>query len=465
MSYIALIVKGFSGKEMFMKRITSLIIFFCIVSTLVWATETPSDFKRYWPQWRGPLATGVAPYGKPPVEWNEDKNVRWKVEIPGKGHASPIVWGDKIFLTTAIEIDKQVNLQEAERNEQQLPAWRRRMGVKVTKVHKFAILAIARQDGSILWQKTAREELPHEGTHVEGSFASYSPVTDGEHVYAYFGSRGLYCFDMQGNLQWPKDLGDMKTRLSFGEGSSPVLHGDTIVINWDHEVQSFIIAFDKKTGQERWKVDRDEATSWATPIVVEQDGKPQVITSATKRIRSYALKTGELIWECGGMTTNTIPSPVAANGVVYATSGFQGNALLAIRLDKAKGDITGSEAIVWQHDKNTPYVPSPLLYGDTLYFLQHNKGILSCFNTKTGQAYYGPQRLKDMKTVFVSPVGASERVYITSKNGITLVIKHGPNFEVLASNSLDDSFTASPAIAEGEIYLRGHKYLYCIAQD
>ena len=448
-----------------MKKIAAVIVCFCVVSTLAWGVEPPSDFERYWPRWRGPEATGVAPYGDPPVEWDENKNVRWKIEIPGKGHASPIVWGDKIFVTTAIETDKHVESQKTDEGEQQLPEWRRRSATNSTKVHKFVILAINRQDGKILWQQTAHENVPHEGTHTEGSWASNSPVTDGENVYAYFGSRGLYCFDMQGNLQWEKDLGDMTTKLSFGEGSSPVLHGDKIVVNWDHEGQSFIIALDKKTGKELWKVDRDEVTSWATPIVVEHDGQPQVIISATKRVRSYDLGTGELIWECSGMTTNTIPSPVYANGMLYVTSGFRGNALLAIRLALASGDITDSEAIVWKHDKDTPYAPSPLLYGDTLYFLEHNRGVLSCFSAETGQAYYGPQRLEGIKNTFVSPVGARERVYITSQNGTTVVIKRGPTLEVLANNLLDDAFTASPAIVDKEIYLRGHKYLYCIAQD
>jgi outer membrane protein assembly factor BamB len=452
-------------KDNSMKRMAVFIICFCVVSTLTWGNELPDSFKKYWPQWHGPLATGVAPYAKPPLEWNENKNVRWKVEISGRGHSSPIVWDDIIFVTTAIETDKQIDLQETEKNEQQLPEWRRRVGVKSEKVQNFVIFAFDRRDGGILWQRTVREELPHEGTHAEGSWASNSPVTDGEHVYADFGSRGLYCFDMQGNRKWDKDFGDMTTKLSFGEGNSPVLYGNMIVINWDHEGQSFIIALDKNTGEEVWKVDRDETTSWATPIVVEHDGKLQVITSATKRIRSYDLITGKLIWECAGMTMNTIPSPVYGDGMVYATSGFQGNALLAIRLADAKGDITDSEAIVWKHDKNTPYVPSPLLYGDLLYFLEHNRGVLSCFNVKTGKAHYVRQKLENIKDTFVSPVAAGERVYITGNNGVTLVIKHSPTFEVLAENSLDDNFTASPAIVDNEIYLRGHKYLYCIAQD
>ena len=462
-----------------MRIIAVVTVCFCILATLAWGVEPISDFKKSWSQWRGPEMTGVAPYGEPPVEWGEDKNIRWKIEIPGKGHASPIVWDDKIFVSTAIETDTIVESQKVETEQQSTEPQRGRRGrggAKPTKAHKFVIFAIDRQDGKTLWQQTAREELPHEGTHAEGSWASNSPVTDGEHVYAYFGSRGLYCYDMQGNPVWEKDLGDMNTKRSFGEGSSPALYGNAIIVNWDHEGQSFIVALDKKTGEELWKVDRDEATSWATPIVVEHDGKPQVIISATNRIRSYDLATGKQIWECGGMTANVIPTPVVANGIAYFASGFRGNALLAIRLDmftsftddfvlRASGDITDSDAIVWRHDKDTPYAPSMLLYEDTLYFLLTNNGFLSCFDAKTGQEHYSRQKLEGISDTFVSPVGAQERVYLTGSNGTTLVIKRGPKFEILATNSLDDNFTASPAIVDKEIYLRGHKYLYCIAQD
>ena len=199
-----------------MRNIAIIIVCIFIISTFAWGDEQSVEFGKYWPQWRGPEMTGVAPYGNPPMEWGEDKNVRWKLEVPGKGHATPIVWEDKVFILTAIETDRVVDSAESEKAEQQLPEWRRRMGRRSEKVQEFVILAINRTDGRILWQRAAREEMPHAGTHAEGSWASSSPFTDGEHVYAYFGSRGLYCYDMQGNLVWEKDLGDMATKLSFG---------------------------------------------------------------------------------------------------------------------------------------------------------------------------------------------------------------------------------------------------------
>ena len=431
----------------------AVIVLACVAAGLWWAVkEAPAGSHEYWPQWRGPEATGVSPDGDPPVEWAENKNIRWKVEIPGKGHASPIVWDQSVFVATAIPTEKK-NPIEGEGQ------------IKPTHVVNFDLLALDRRRGKILWRRTTREQGPHEGTHSVNTWASNSPVTDGEHIYAFFGSFGLYCLDMDGNPVWEKDLGDMSTRLKFGEGSSPVLYGNKIVIIWDHQGDSFIVALDKRTGEELWKVPRDEETSWSSPIVVEHEGRAQVITSATNRVRSYDLETGDLIWDGRGMTLNAIPSPVASDGIVYVTSGFRGNVMQAIRFGAAKGDITGSKAIAWELDRDTPYIPSPLLYGDLLYFVKSNSGLLSCFNAKTGEAYYGPQRLEGLEGVYSSPVGAGDRVYLASQNGTTIVIRRGPQFEVLATNTLEDGFDASPAVAGKEIYLRGRRFLYCVATD
>jgi outer membrane protein assembly factor BamB len=367
-----------------------------------------------------------------------------------------------MFILSAVETDKEGKAKE---QDQGMQHGRGMPTERTTKVHKFVIFAINRHDGKILWQHTVKEEVPAEGHHQMGSWASHSPVTDGKHVYAYFGSRGLYCFDMKGNLKWERDFGQSSKRMNFGEGSSPALYGDKIIVNWDQEGQSFIVALDKKTGKDIWKVDRDEGTSWASPLVVENNGKPQVITSATKLVRSYDLATGDLIWECGGMTMNAIPTPVTANGIVYVMSGFRGNALLAIRLAGAKGNITDSDAIVWKHGKDTPYAPSPLLFQDKLYFLRSNNGILTCFDARTGKEYYSRQRLEGMGNVFASPVGVQDRIYIVGQKGTMYVVKHGPEFKILAKNKLDDNFNASPAIVDNRIYLRGYKNLYCIEKE
>ncbi len=444
----------------------SMLFCLCLVPLLAWPLDQPAAPAEYWSQWRGPLATGAAPYSTPPIAWSETENIRWKVAIPGQGHASPIVWGDRVFILTAIQTEEPFAQEKPAAEEAARSSRRWRPNPKKPgHVYRFEILALDRQSGAILWQRTAREEVPNAGTHQDGSWAPASPLSDGERVYAYFGSHGLYCYDMEGQALWSLDLGDMSTRHSFGEGSSPALHGDTIVVNWDHEEESFIVALDARTGAERWRVARAERTSWSTPLIVDHAGRTQVIVNATNRIRSYDLASGEQIWECGGMTVNAIPTPVAADGLVYIMSGFRGNALLAIRLADAKGDITGAESIAWSHDRDTPYVPSPLLYDDALYFLKGNNGILSRLDAKTGAEHFGPQRLEGIEGIYASPVAAGGRIYITGRNGTTLVLKRGPKYEILSSNALDDEFSASPAIAGDEIFLRGEHALYCIAQD
>jgi outer membrane protein assembly factor BamB len=445
-----------------MKKTAVLMGIILVFSNLFFAAEKSSDYEKYWHQWRGPFMTGESPGGDPPLEWSETKNIKWKIAIPGTGHASPVIWGDQIFILTAVETDKVA--KPAEESEPAPQAHRGMPINRTTKIHKFVIFAINRHDGKILWERTVKEEVPQEGTHEMGSWASHSPVTDGEHVYAYFGSRGLFCFDMLGNLKWDRDFGQLNKRMNFGEGSSPALFGDRIIVNWDHEGQSFIIALDKKTGKDIWKVDRDERTSWATPLVVENNGKLQIITSASKLVRSYDFTTGELIWECSGMTLNAIPSPMEADGILHVMSGFRGNALLAIDLSKAKGNIVDSDAIVWKHDKDTSYAPSGLLFDNKLYFLKSNNGILSCFEAKNGKEYYSRQRLEGMGNVFASLVGVKDRVYVVGQKGTMYVIKHGPVFEVLAKNKLDDNFSASPAIVGSMLYLRGYKNLYCIEE-
>lgn len=428
-----------------------------------------------WPRWRGPLANGTAPGATPPTTWSETEKVKWKMKIPGFGTSTPIVWKDRVFLITAIPTGKKVESAPEQAASQQSapptagPGERRRGGgggmqsEKPTEIYQFAVIAVDRTTGKILWQKVAREEVPHEGHHRDHGFASASPVTDGERLYVSFGSRGIYCYDLQGELKWQKDLGDMQTRNGFGEGASPALSGDTLVINWDHEGDDFIVALDKHTGEERWRQKRDEPTTWSTPLIVEPDGKAQVVVSATNRIRAYDLKTGEQLWECGGMTANAIPTPVSAFGHLYAISGFRGASLLAIKLGRS-GDLTDTDAITWKHTKATPYVPSPLLSGERLYFYSGNNGVLSAFNARSGQPIFESERIADLLGgVYASPIAANGHVYLVGRDGKTVVIKDGDKLEAVATNKLDDKFDASAAIVGKEIFLRGHEYLYCIA--
>jgi outer membrane protein assembly factor BamB len=411
-----------------------------------------------WPQWRGPLANGVAPCANPPIHWSETNNIHWKTALPGKAHSSPIVFGDSIYVLSALPV-----------GEAQKPVYDDAPGVHdsvpVTHRHQFLALALSRRDGRIKWSKVLREEWPHEGGHETGSLASSSPITDGERLYVNFGSRGLYCLDPNGEVKWQKDLGRMHTLHAHGEGSSPVLHGDQLIVCWDHEGDSFLYAFDKVTGKVLWKTTRDEKTSWSTPLLVEHEGRSQIVVSATKRVRGYDPATGAEIWQCAGLTDNVVSSPVYYRGLVIAGNSYYSQAMVAIRLTGAKGDITGTDHVAWKLNRLTPYVSSPLMYDDTLYFLRHNQNVLSRFDPLTGKPRGEPLRLEGINDfIFSSPVGASSRIYVTGRDGNTVVIRHDRENAALAVNHLDDSFSATAAMVDREFYLRGERFLYCIAE-
>ncbi len=404
------------------------------------------------------MANGVAPQATPPLHWSETKNVRWKTPLPGNGHSTPIIFGDTVYVSAAVPVGPA-----------QKPVYDDAPGVHdsvpVTHRHQFMVYALSRRDGKIQWQKSLREEWPHEGGHMTGSLASISPTTDGERLYVSFGSHGLYCLNLKGEVLWEKNFGRMQTLHAHGEGSSPVLYGDTLILCWDHEGDSFLCAMDKRTGAIRWKVARDEKTSWATPLVVEHEGKAQIVTSATKRVRGYDLATGALIWECAGLAQNAVASPVAMNGVIIVGNSYDFQAMLGIRLAGAKGDITGTTNVIWKLNRLTPYVPSPLLYDDTLYILRHNQNILSRLDPMTGRQRGEPLRLEGIRDfIFASPVGADGRIYVTSRDGVTVVLRHDRENAPLAVNRLDDAFSASPALVGKEMYLRGEHFLYCLAE-
>lgn len=400
-------------------------------------SASAADYDKYWPQWRGPDGTGVASHGNPPTEWSETKNVKWKKSIPGLAHASPIVWKDRVYVQTAA------------------PG----TGDK----YKFSLMALDRKDGETVWEKVLVEEVPHERGHRDASQASASPVTDGKVIIAHFGSRGIFALDMDGKVLWNKDLGDMRTRRGFGEGSSATLVDETVVVNWDHEGDSFIVALDRMTGKEKWRKPRDEATSWSTPVIVEDGGKTLAVVNATT-IRAYDVSNGEVVWHVGGMTQNAVPTPFFNDELLYVMTGFRGSALYGIKYHGAKGDLAGTDRIKFRYEQDTPYVPTGLLYGEQLYFLKRNNGMLSCISSETGSPFYPMERLPEIKGVYASMVGANGFVYVVGRNGSTVVLKKGPAFEVVSVNTLDDGFDASPAIVGGELYLRGREHLYCISE-
>jgi outer membrane protein assembly factor BamB len=393
-----------------------------------------------WHEWRGPLRTGESPLADPPVEWAEGKNVKWKLEVPGLGLGTPIVWADAVILTTAVP------------------------SAADPKTIEWVVLSVARKDGALRWRSVLHSEVPHEGHHQTNSYASASLLTDGKRLYAFLGSRGLYALDPQGRKLWEKQLGQMQTRNGFGEGASPAIHGDTMVVTWDHEGPDFVVALDTASGKERWRKDRDEPTTWATPLVITGEGAPQVVVPGTNRVVSYDLATGAERWRSAGLTMNAIPSPVYADGVVYVTAGFRGNALQAIRVKDAKGEVPGTPALLFRYDKDTPYVPSPLLYRGQLYFLKSNSGVITSLDAKDGSLRFS-ERLEGVPNVYASPLGAAGRVYVAGREGSVAVLAAGPKLEVLATNKLDDGFDASPVAVGRELYLRGRKHLYRISAD
>jgi len=411
-----------------------------------------------WTHWRGPRMNGNADGANAPVHWNEKTNVVWKTALVGKGHSTPVVWGDRIFVTSAA--DDGPEIEEPFRDK----APGSHNNLMVTHRQKFLVSAYDRESGKELWQQVVHRALPHEGGHESGTLASASPSVDATHLVAFFGSYGLHVLDHQGNLVWQKQLGLMQSKHGHGEGSSPVLHDDLIAVNWDHEGQSFVAAFEKDSGKEAWRRKRDEKTSWASPIVVNQDGRKLLIVSGTKRIRAYDLKTGDDVWECGGLSDNVVASPVADQGYVFLGSSYDFQSMLAIRMEGAKGDITGTDHVIWSRRRTTPYVPSPLLYRGHLYFLRHYQNVMSRVEMISGKDAGGPFRLSGLRGIYASPVAVDGRIYVTDRSGLTLVFSAEAEPTLLASNQLDDSFSASLVLVDESIFLRGEKYLYRIAE-
>lgn len=434
--------------------------------------KTPADAAQaHWAQWRGPFFTGMAATDAP-AQWSDTQNIKWKVSLPGRGHSTPVVWGDKIFLTTAIPTGTASATAPGAQDPQTVgqgggrrgggPGGGSGGGIE----HKFVVMALDRKTGKTLWQHSPKTATPHEGYHRQyGSFASNSPVTDGKNVWAFFGSRGLYCYDLNGKLIWEKDFGvQLRMRLQFGEGGAPALSGNTLVLLFDHEGDSFVLALDKTTGKELWRNAREERSTWTSPLIFEHAGRKQVVVSASNKVRSYDLATGKLIWECGGLGVNVIPQPIYHEGVVYVMSGYTQPKLLAIRLGK-EGDLTGTEEVLWSQTRGLSYTASPVLHDGKLFTLTDN-GMISAFNIKTGEPYFHQQRLPKPYNFKASPIGANGKLYLASEDGDVIVLKLGEKYEVLATNTLaEQMFIASPIVVGGELFLRSQNQLFCISES
>ena len=422
-----------------------------------------------WGHWRGPGGNGVAENATPPIEWSDSKNVKWKVAIPGKGSGSPVIWEDKVFVVTGVsEGGEQAGGGDRGRGVREQRGRRGRggrggrgRGAPPTKT-QFMIMCFDRATGEKIWEETATEATPHQGTHSTNNFASASPCTDGEHVYAFFGSRGLYCYTLDGKLTWKKSFGEMETRNSFGEGASPTIAGDKIIVPWDHEGQSSLYVLDKATGKQIWKTERDEPTNWGTPLVVEHGREQQVVLTGQTKVRSYDLETGKELWSCGGQTQRPCASPVFIDDMVIVGSGHRGAFMGAFKLG-GSGDIEGSDNVVWSITRDTPDIASPILSNGRLYFHKQKTGILSCLDAKTGEPHFGASRIDGIRSTYASPVAAGGYIFLTGRSGTTVVIKDAEKLEVVATNSVGETVDATPAPVDNELFIRGEKHLFCIA--
>ena len=417
------------------------------------AAQTPQT--TGWRHWRGPFQTGMA-VGDAPLEWSDTQGVAWKVAIPGRGHSTPVITGDRLFLTTAVPTGRG-----------SAPAERRRGGgggggADGGLEHRFEVHALDRRSGRTLWQRTATVATPHEGYHrTYGSFASNSPVTDGTRLYAFFGSRGLYAYSLDGELLWQKDFGiQLRMDGAFGEGTAPTLHEDRLLLHFDNRDLGFLTMLDAASGREIWRVPRTEPYNWAAPFVATHNGRKQIVVNGLTT-RSYDYDTGRLLWQADGLGENSVPQPVQHEDLVFVMSGHTVKMLMALRLGRS-GDLTGTDGIAWSTARGVSYTPSPLLHAGRLYVVS-DAGLISCLDAATGRPFYEQRRLPRPYNFKASPVGANGKIYLATEEGDVVVIRQGDAFEVLATNTLrDQSFIASPVVVDGALYLRSRTHLFRI---
>jgi outer membrane protein assembly factor BamB len=435
-------------------RITSLAL-------LVFLSLTTIGSAANWPQWRGPDGSGISNEKNLPAEWSPTKNIKWKTPIAGRGHSSPIVWGKYVFLTTAVE-GEAVSGAKAAKHLIDGKEWVHPDSIGADRKHTFKVVALNRDSGKILWETVAWEGTPYDNRHRKSSYAASTPTTDGKMVYAFFGTEGLYAYDYNGKLAWKAQLGNLAT-LGMGTAASPILYENLVIIQCDVDngEASFIVALDKKTGKEAWRTPRTKIqVSWSTPLLVRTPKRAELIASGTEYVISYDPATGKELWRHKGLESNAIPSPVANSEMAYLVAGFPAKITLAIKLG-GSGDLTGTPSVAWKYAKGTAYVPSPILYGDYLY-LTTDRGILTAIDAKTGEVKYEGGRIPIPATFTASPVAFEGKILMTSEDGDTFMVKAGPQHQIIGTNSIGEAVYASPAIADGHIFIRGEKNLYCI---
>lgn len=440
-------------------KIYTLLWISCSLTAIVTASAHESSAaEQNWAHWRGPTADGRAAAGaQPPTEWDAEKNVRWTADIPGEGTATPIIWNNQIFVVSARKTDRVADKPPiSDERSKTIPP---------TNYFQFLVTSFDRESGAELWQRIAVEAVPHEGHHPTHTYAASSPTTDGERLYVSFGSRGIFCYSLSGNLLWQRNLGNMRTRYGWGEAVTPVIHQGKLIINWDQEENSFITCLDAASGNQIWKTPRpNEVTSWNTPLITTFENRAMVVANGTHRVRAYDLTSGMEIWSCPGQTVNAIPSPIRHKNTVIAMSGYRGSMAVAIPLN-SQGDLSPETDGKWQHSGGTPYVPSPVIAGDRLFFTGGNRDILTVLNADSGRSVAAPKRLSGLGNVYASPILAGGCLYFLGRDGTCVVVRNNDDLSVVATNRLNDGTDASPVAIGKELFLRGRQTLYCIAND
>ncbi|MEX2272139.1 MAG: PQQ-binding-like beta-propeller repeat protein [Vicinamibacterales bacterium] len=413
---------------------------------------------QHWPGWRGPRGTGVSSETTFPVSWDAS-NIRWKTPIPGRGHSSPIVWGDRIFLTTSIEGDVVPGREKKPKHMLGSQVFIHPDMVSHDRRQTMKVIGLDAKSGRILWERTAYDGPMADGRHRKSSFASSTPVTDGKTVFVFFGTEGLYAYDFDGALKWKQDLGEIRT-LGLGYATSPVLFGTVVIVQCDEDngEKSFIAAFDEATGKQVWRQTRKVQSSWATPVLVDAGGRTELVAGGAEFTIAYNPATGKELWRTKGVESNAIPSPVYGNGIVYMTAGYPTKAVLAVGRNVSSGN---EPKILWAHARGTAYVPSPILVGDSLY-LTTDRGLLTNLDAKTGEMRYEGGRVPVPATFTASLVGFGDKILQASEDGDVFVIQAGPEHKVIATNKLGEPIFASPALSNGVIYIRGERHLYAI---
>jgi outer membrane protein assembly factor BamB len=424
---------------------------------------SPLSFRAWddsvWPQWRGPRGDGISNEKNLPVEWSATKNIKWKTRIAGRGHSSPVVWGNRIFLTTSIE-GLVIEGAEAVRHIYKGQEYRHPDSLGATNEQTLKLLCIDSDTGKIVWDRTLYQGSVYDNRHRKNTYASATCATDGVGVFVSFEAEGVYCYDFNGKRVWKKSVGRI-AKGGLGPGTSPVLFENLMILQCDQEYGegSFITALDKATGKQVWKTPREHRRSWSTPLLVRAAGRVELIAAGGESVIAYDPATGKELWRAEGVSSFSIPSPVAGHDMVFVSAGSEDKRALAIRT----GDVDAKSRVVWRYEKGAAYVPSPILYGDYFY-LMTDSGIITCIEARTGRVVY-EGRPSAPALFSASPVAFDGKILITSEDGDTFVIRAGPRFELLHTNSLDEPVYASLALANGKIFIRGDKHLYCIASD